>query len=351
VEKGDSPSPGADGKPPSRLGKLWERTRDYVARLFRRKPPEPGRFETGSRSSLRGIVMTAPWIWPSREYTVYVPRGRSRWRRAPLVVLIHGCRQTADEIAHATRITNLADEMGWVILLPHQNPRANAWGCWNWFDRATAAGRGETAILLAQMRVARRKYRTHPQQVYVAGLSSGGALASVNGVRKPAAIAGVIAHSGIACGAASSPLAALGVLKKGADADVLQIAREARAGSEAASLPVPLLVVQGGADDVVAPVNGVQLVRQYLALNGHPAADDGDRDALPPADHRDVAMADTRSVTTSEWRVGKRLVVRHVLVDGLAHAWSGGDDKYQYADPRAPDATAMLGEFVRESMQ
>ena len=35
----------------------------------------------------------------------------------------------------------------------------------------------------------------------------------------------------------------------------------------------PLLVIQGGADDVVAPINAVQLVRQYLALNGHPAAD------------------------------------------------------------------------------
>jgi len=350
LDNGDAPSPGTNGKP-SRLGRLWTRTRDFFGRLFRRKPPEPGRFETGSRSSLRGMVMTAPWIWPSREYTVYVPRGHSSWRRAPLIVLIHGCRQTWEDIGHATRITELADEIGCLVLLPHQHPRANAWGCWNWFDRATAAGRGETAILLAQVRAARRKYRIHPRRVYVAGLSSGAALASVIGIRNPAAIAGVIAHSGIACGAASSPLAALGVLKNGADTDVLQIAREARAGNDAASLPVPLLVVQGSADNVVSPVNGVQLVRQYLALNGHAAADSGKSGDLPPPDHRDVTMADTRSVTTSEWQVGKRLVVRHVLVDGLAHAWSGGDDKYDYADPRAPDATAMLGAFVRESMQ
>ena len=350
MDNGDTPSPGPNGRP-SILGRLWSRTRDFFGRLFRRKPPEPGRFETGSRSSLRGMVMTAPWIWPSREYTVYLPRGHSGWRRAPLIVLIHGCRQTAEEIAQVTRITSLADETGWVVLLPHQHPRANAWGCWNWFDRATAAGHGEAAILLAQIRAVRRKYRTHPRRVYVAGLSSGAALASVIGVRKPAAIAGVIAHSGIACGAASSALAALGVLRNGADADVLPIAREARAGSDADSLSVPLLVVQGGNDDVVSPVNGVQLVRQYLALNGHSAADSGELGDLPPPDHREVTLADTRPVTTSEWKVGKRLVVRHVLVDGLAHAWSGGDDKFKYADPRAPDATAILGAFVRESMQ
>jgi poly(hydroxyalkanoate) depolymerase family esterase len=333
------------------IRRLWARAREFFARVFRRKAPEPGRFETASRSSLRGMVMTAPWIWPSRDYTVYVPRGHSRWRRAPLVVLIHGCRQTADEIAHVTRITKLADEMNWLVLLPHQNPRANAWGCWNWFDRATAAGRGETAILLAQVRAARRKYRIHPRRVYVAGLSSGGALATVLGIRKPAAIAGVIAHSGVACGAASSPLAALDVLKKGADTDVVRIAREARADSDPESLPVPLLVVQGGADDVVSPVNAAQLVRQYLALNGHPAADNGIPADLPPADHRDIEPAEARTVTTSEWRVGKRLVVRHILIDGLGHAWSGGDDHYGYGDPRAPDATALLGAFVRESMQ
>jgi poly(hydroxyalkanoate) depolymerase family esterase len=350
MDNGESGSPGANGKP-SRFGKLWARTRDFFSRLLRRKAPEPGRFETGSRSSLRGFLAVNPWIWPSREYTVYLPRGYSRWRRHPLVVMIHGCRQTADEIAHATRVTGLADEMGCVVLLPHQHPRANAWGCWNWFDRPTAAGRGEAAILLAQMRAVRRNYRIHPRRVYVAGLSSGGALASVLGMRKPRSVAGVIAHSGIACGAASSPMAALGVLRNGADTDVVEIAREARGADNADSLRVPLLVVQGGADDVVAPVNAAQLVRQYLALNGHPAAYGGDRNDLPLPDGRTTTAAESRTVTTSEWKVAGYLVARHVLIDGLGHAWSGGDGNYRYSDPHGPDATALLGAFVRESMQ
>ena len=333
------------------IRRLWARAKEFFARLFRREPPEPGRFEADSRSSIRGIVLTAPWIWPSREYTVYLPRGYTRWRRVPLVVLIHGCRQTADEVVHATRITELADEMGCIVLLPHQHPRANAWGCWNWFDRATAAGRGEPAILLAQLRAARHKYRVHPRRVYVAGLSSGGALAAVLGIRKPVAFAGVIAHSGIACGAASSPYVALDVLRNGADTDVVQIARDARSSSDPESLPLPLLVIQGGLDEVVAPINAAQLVRQYLALNGHAAADAGDRNELPLPDRRLATAAELRMVTTSEWMVGRRLVARHVLIDGLGHAWSGGDDRYPYTDSRGPDATALLGAFVRDSMQ
>ena len=110
--------------------------------------------------------------------------------------------------------------------------------------------------------------------------------------------------------------------------------------------------IHGGADDVVAPVNAAQLVRQYLALNGHPAADAGADADLPPPDRSDVATTpDARTVTTSEWRVAGRLVARHILVDELGHAWSGGDDKYPYNDPHAPDATALLGAFVRHAMQ
>src|SRR5262249_51372796 len=125
------------------LRKLWSRVQAFFAKLFRRVPV-PGRYEADSRSALRGSLASAPWIWPSRESLVYVPRGHARWRRVPLVVMIHGCRQKAEDIAEGTRITALADELGCLVMLPRQNPRANSWGCWNWFDGATVRGWGET---------------------------------------------------------------------------------------------------------------------------------------------------------------------------------------------------------------
>jgi poly(hydroxyalkanoate) depolymerase family esterase len=331
---------------------LWSRTKAFFGRLFRREPPEPGRFESDAGSALRGFLASSPWILPRREYLVYVPRGHTRWRRVPLVVLIHGCRQTAEDIAAATRIAALADDLGCLVLLPRQNPRANAWGCWNWFDTATAHGWGETAIVATQIRAVRRKYRIHRKRVFVAGMSSGGALASALGVRRPELIAGVFAHSGLACGAASSAVAAFRVLKSGADTDFKAIAQSVRANARPYALPVPLVAIQGGRDDAVAPVNAAQLVRQYLALNGHPAADAGADDELPPPDKSEAATtADARVVTTSEWRVAGRLVAQHILVDNLGHAWSGGDDKFPYNDPHAPDATALLGAFVRHAVQ
>ncbi len=331
---------------------LWTRVRDWFARLFRRKPPEPGRFESDSKASFRGFLASAPWIWPGRDYLVYVPRGHSNWRRVPLLVLIHGCRQSPEDIAAATRITVLADEIGCLVLLPRQNPRANAWGCWNWFDQATSRGWGETAIVAAQIRAVRRKYRIDRKRVFVAGMSAGGGLASALGIFRPALIAGVFAHSGVPCGAASSPLTALAVLRTGADTDIARIAAEAREKAHPRVLPVPLMTIQGGRDDVVAPVNAAQLVRQYLTLDGHPAAAEGLRTELPPADRTaEATTADGRTVTTREWQVDGRLVARHVGVDQLGHAWSGGDAAYPFNDPHAPDATALLGAFVREAVQ
>ena len=329
------------------IAKLWARVRDFVARLFRRAPPAPGRFEAGSRWSITGWLGVAPWILPRREYLVYVPRGHSILRRVPLLVLIHGCRQTPEEIAAATRIAAFADERGCLVLLPRQNPHANAWGCWNWFDRPTARGHGETAIVAAQIRSVRRRYRVDRKRVFVAGMSSGGALAAALGLRRPGLVAAAIVHSGLACGAAASPFSALRVLAEGADTDTRGIAAEARSLAHPGSLPVPLLAIHGGGDEVVRPVNAVHLVRQYLALNAHPAAALGPERELPPADaSTEAATADLRTVTTSEWRVDGRLVARLVRVDRLAHAWSGGDDRYPYNDPRPPDACALIAAFV-----
>src|SRR5436190_3680464 len=258
-----------DARPPQ--PSLWSRARDFFARLFRRAPPQPGRFEAGSKFAWRGWVAVAPWVWPSREYLVYVPRGHARWRRRPLVVLLHGCRQTPEEIAAGTRITAFADEHDWVVLLPRQARDANSWGCWNWFDQRTAAGKGEAAIVAAQVRAVRRMYGAHPRRMFVVGMSSGGCLAAVLGLHFTKLFAAVGVHSGVACGAASSPVNAFKVLSSGADADIDAIALQARDQMWRART-LPLCVIQGEADNVVAPRNAVELVRQYLVFNGVPPA-------------------------------------------------------------------------------
>jgi poly(3-hydroxybutyrate) depolymerase len=329
---------------------LLDRLRRLVSRLFRREVA-PGRFEIGAAESWRGTITTAPLAPPSREYVIYVPRGWSRWRRAPLLVLCHGCRQTAESLAALAKIVEHADREGMLVLLPKQSDAANRFGCWNWFETNTERGNGEAAIVAAQVVAARRRYRARRERVWVAGLSAGGALAAVLGLRYPRLVRGVLVHSGLACGAASAALAALAVMQKGPDTDVAAIAQGARLAQRSdPPLPVALLAVHGDHDEVVAPVNATALVHQYLRFNGHVAGDAAyvPSAGLPRSDEFFEQRGDGYPTRTHDWKRDGRALVRHVLVEGLGHAWSGGDARFAFADPRGPDALALLARFVRD---
>jgi poly(hydroxyalkanoate) depolymerase family esterase len=334
------------------FAKLWARARAAFERLFPHEP-EPGRFESGSEWSLRGFLAAAPLVLPSREFLVYIPKGRSAWRRAPLVVLCHGCKQTPEEFAQGTRITELADRHGFVVLLPRQKDKANPWRCWNWFDTRTMKGAGEAAIVAAQIRFVRRRYRCQRKRVLVAGMSAGGAFAAVMGLRYPRLVTAVAVHSGLACGAARSPLTAIAVMQNGPEQDVAAIGDRARADARPRDLPIPLLAIQGESDPVVSPRNAAALVRQYLHLNGHASVGDADASgsALPAADAETrTTLANGRTELMREWRSDGRLVARLVEVTGLGHAWSGGDATLAYNDAEEPDATALVGAFFADAL-
>jgi poly(3-hydroxybutyrate) depolymerase len=332
------------------LRQLWTWLRRWIARLPG-PAVQPGRFEIGSASAQRGRVLIAPLARPEREYLLYVPRGWSRWQRAPLIVLCHGCRQTPEDFAALTHIAERADREGWLVLMPRQAPIANPLGCWNWFDPEIAAGDGECAIVAAQIVAVRRHYRARRERVVVAGLSAGGALAAAMGLRHPRLVRGVFAHSALPCGAASTPVTALQVMRTGPDCDVERIGTGARAAQrDDPPLPVALLAVHGDRDDIVAPVNGVALVRQYLRFNAHPAfgAEPASTPEMPVSERARIEADPGRYLQrVDEWE-GRGFVVRHVAVVGLGHAWSGGDGKFAYADPQGPDAVELLARFARE---
>ena len=288
-------------------------------------------------------------LWPRREYRLYVPRGFSRLRRAPLYVFCHGCQQTPEEFAQGARVEAHADAAGALVLMPRQKNTANAYGCWNWFDRATAKGRGEGAIVAAMIRSVRRWYRADPQRIVVVGMSAGGALAAVLGLRAAGLVRAVVVHSGIACGAAASAFTAIGVMRRGPETDVEAIGSCARADPPQR---VPLLAIHGESDSVVNIRNAVALVRQYLRFAAHPAVAAGlvPSAALPLADAEQRDVVNGRLTTTREWRIDGRLVVRYVAITALGHAWSGGDDALEWNDAQGPDASALAMQFAADAL-
>ncbi|MGZ5848023.1 MAG: extracellular catalytic domain type 1 short-chain-length polyhydroxyalkanoate depolymerase [Ramlibacter sp.] len=259
-----------------------------------------------------------------REYKLYVPPGAGA-QPLPLVVMLHGCTQDADDFAAGTRMNAAAREHGFYVLYPVQSAKANAQRCWNWFKHThQERDRGEPALLAGMVRTVMAQHAIDPDRIYVAGLSAGGAMAAILGQTHPDLFAAVGVHSGLPAGAARDLPSALEAMKSGASR-----MPAATLGDPA----LPVIVFHGAADHTVHPRNGEQLVRPLAA--GEAAAH-----------YETVRAPGGRSSTRRIWRDATGAVqAEHWLVDGAPHAWSGGSPAGSYTDPKGPDATAEMLRF------
>jgi poly(hydroxyalkanoate) depolymerase family esterase len=284
-------------------------------------------------------LVYAPLISPARGYQLYFPTGYRQDERLPLVVMLHGCKQDAESFAASTRFNGLADRDRYLVLYPEQPRRANPYRCWNWFDPSSHKGNGEVAIIAGMVSKVAAEQNVDSSRVYLAGLSAGGALASALASCHAEMFAACAIHSGMMFQAASSPAAALPAMRDGSQRSPNQAGEDAYelSGSKVHSMPV--LVIQGDADETVHPINAKQIVAQFLAMN---------KDALA----RNTPPRTTEKSDGSGYRYETRdygaevsPVLRHITVKGMGHGWSGGNANYPYNDARGPNASEMILEF------
>jgi poly(hydroxyalkanoate) depolymerase family esterase len=263
-----------------------------------------------------------------------------------MVLLLHGCNQTAEEFVAATRFTALADRHGFLVVAPRQTRAHHPGGCWRWFDAAhQSRGAGEPAALAgitAAVLAEPTRWRIDPARVYAAGISAGAGMALVLGATYPDVFAAVGVHSGPAYRAARSGAGALGVMR----------GRGALPGTIPGRAFAPMIVVQGVADRVVHVRNGDQVIEQWLAHDAARLPSGPDAGPVTRSRTTDRRSADGRRFTVTRWysrRGRKRL--EFWRVHGLGHAWSGGVRDGSYSDPRGPRAsTAMWAFFAAHSL-
>jgi poly(hydroxyalkanoate) depolymerase family esterase len=125
--------------------------------------------------------------------------------KAPLVIALHGCTQTAEEYDHGTGWSSLADNFGFAIVYPQQQPANNPKNCFSWFlPGDTARGRGEALSIREMVEHAAATFATDRHKVFVTGLSAGGAMASVMLATYPEVFAGGAIIAGLPYGCAGN---------------------------------------------------------------------------------------------------------------------------------------------------
>jgi poly(hydroxyalkanoate) depolymerase family esterase len=188
---------------------------------------------------------------------------------APLVVVLHGCGQSAEAFAVGAGWTDLAERRGFALLCPEQTRANNRGRCFNWFQPADVRREGGEAASIRQMiDHVLAHARLDRRRVFIAGLSAGGSMALAMLASAPDLFAGGAVIAGVAYGAASNPGEAMLAMTLGAPRSSAALADAARRASRHAGPWPRLSVWQGMADRTVAPANASRIIGQFLELQG-----------------------------------------------------------------------------------
>ncbi len=279
------------------------------------------RTHPGADEAMPSRVHAEPY--GSRGYKLFVPNGDAAPKA--LVLMLHGCSQTAEDFAAGTRMNVLAQQAGVAVAYPEQPRSANVGACWNWFEPGhQVRGAGEPGILAGLARAVAAELAVPPSRVFAAGLSAGAAMAAILAEIAPDLFAAVGLHSGLPFGAASDIPSAMAVMRDGSGPG----------RSTPPGRAVPTIIFQGDADRTVNPRNADAIAARIAAREAGLRLQTERGSAGGRAYTRTTGRDAAGVVRVEDWRIA-----------GAGHAWSGGSPTGSHTDAAGPDASAEMLRF------
>lgn len=274
-----------------------------------------------------------------RQVKVYVPDGLTA--PAPLVMVLHGCQQTHDDVLRDWGMTAAADRFRFILVAPFITSydglrNTNCWGFW--FDAHRHQGRGEAEDLHQIAREVETRFSIDPARRYITGLSSGAAMSVVAAVTHNEYWAAAASASGLPYGEDAAAVSFSGCPGQATFHAVSRVAKDMRAELNDV-YAIPLMVLQNTADCTVLQQAGRNLRDAQLMVFGDAAHD-------TPAEARAVTRACTPTFTTHyncehviytvDARSGNRSLVETIFYNGPVatpstqdtdhgHYWIGGE--------------------------
>ena len=265
------------------------------------------------------------------SYRLFIPSRTTTDDFIPVVVMLHGCKQNADDFARGTAMNVIAEREKFIVVYPEQIRQENSMGCWNWFEpKHQMRVQGEPAMIASLVTKVIEEHRGDPSRVYIAGLSAGGAMAALVGQLYPEIFAAVGVHSGLAPASAHDIASAFTVMRKG----------PGRASRRPIALPV--IVFQGSGDKTVAPSNAQAIVNAELDAYTKRG------EVLLRLSNEESKSSTHRKATRELWIDARgKCLVESWNISSAPHAWAGGDQSGSFTDPQGPSASEAMYKFFQ----
>lgn len=266
--------------------------------------------QTWATDTVNGGALTGYYYWPATAPALAAKRA--------LVLVLHGCAQTAagDIIDGASdkgyNWKGAADQYGAVILAP--NATGNLYGahCWDWAKSTHSRSTGHSGVLLDLINrfVNNPQYAIDPKQVYVAGLSGGGAETMVLGCLAPDIFAGIGINAGPPPGVSTSQI---GAVPSGYTATTAANNCKTLAGANAPEFATQVASVIWGTNDYTVAQGYGPLDAQAMRLAYGGSYTKGAAVSVPTGGSNTPYTDANGKQRTSE-----------IVVTGMGHAWPAG---------------------------
>lgn len=291
----------------------------------------------------------------SRHYKLWVPATHDNQKPSALVMMLHGCTQTAEEFAALSGMNGIAGRDNFLVVYPEQSRRANFLRCWNWFDpKHQARDEGEPSILAEVVAQVQSSHHIDSQRVYVVGVSAGGAMAVVLGATYPDLFMAIGVSAGVEFKGATSRSSGMALMRhSGPDPNrqgLLAFQAMAAGLKKRPRLRIPVIVFQGSEDSHLYPGNADVLIAQWAKTNeclteGKRANNLGTLVEETTEDH----IPGGRTFTKHSYRDGAGLLMEKWIIHGMGHAWSGAPVGVRHGDPKGPNTSEEMWRFFRET--
>ncbi len=199
----------------------------------------------------------------------YVPATLSRTAKKPLVIVLHGCSQSAQLVSEQSGWNKLADTYGFSVLYPQQKASNNPTMCFDWYRAADIdRDRGECSSIKQMIDQFEKDNKVDSSRIYITGLSAGAAMAVVMMAVYPGTFNTGTIFAGGAYKAAVNSLTTTSAMMGWVNRSPKEWGDFVRDANPAFKGPYPKMIIyQGKRDIVVNHKNAYELIEQWTNVN------------------------------------------------------------------------------------